>query len=95
MNQIVGQHEAEQQAEARAQKRAQLLTRAKSVLLYLSIAAVLGVAFNYRNQLGNMIAARFTTAKPDAGPTGQAAAALNGAKQNAAVRDALIDQISK
>ena len=107
MNKIVGQHEAVQRAEVRAQKRSEIFDRVRAVFIFLFIAAVLVVAYNFRDQLKDLIMPKhavvtaevttnadgtFTT---NSTPEGKTVSIVNAAQQNAATRDAVIDQIAK
>jgi len=107
MNKIVGQHEAEQQAEIRAQKRSKIFSQIRGAVVFLALAGVLAVTYIYRDQLSSMILpkpaplpvvagadADATNAAP-ANPQGQTASVLKTAQQNAATRDAIIDSIAK
>ena len=91
MNKIVSQAEAEREREIRDEKRAHFLGRVRSVFVFLFIATVLVVAFNFRDQLTGLLPSK----KPDATAPGQTAAILNQAQQNAAARDAVVDQAAK
>jgi uncharacterized protein YfaA (DUF2138 family) len=51
MNKIVGQHEAEQQAEIRAQKRSKIFSQVRGAVVFLALAGVLAVTYIYRDQL--------------------------------------------
>ncbi len=108
MNQIVGQHEAEQQEELRAEKRSRLFEQVRAVVVFLTIASMLVVTYNYRDALTTMILPKPTAlfsitstdgtngvaAAPNT-PQGQTANVLKAAQQNAATRDAIIDSIAK
>ena len=108
MNKIVGQHEAEQQAEIRAHKRSEIFGKVRGVVLFLALGSVLVMTYNFRNELTAMILPKpapvFSTAGADGTnatasapntPQGQTASALKTAQQNAATRDAIIDSIAK
>jgi hypothetical protein len=92
MNKIVGQAEAERKQEIRAHQRAQTLGRVRGVLGFLCLAALLAVAFNYRDKLTSLIV---TKPAAPASATGATATALKGAEDNAAVRDAVIADLGK
>ena len=109
MGQIVAQAEAERVQEIKAQQRAEWFGRVRTAFLYLFIATILIFAYNFHDKIGELVAT-VMPAKASAGlsvsgtnnagdtataPTGKAAVALQGAAQNAAVRDSLIDQLSK
>ncbi len=107
MSQIVAQAEAEREQEVKAIRRAELLGRVRSVFVWLFLATILIFAYNFHDKLtdvmdvvmpakkSNILAASTmggsATSKE---PTGQAAVALRGAAQNAAVRDNLIEALS-
>ena len=55
MSKIVGQHEAEVRAEARATKRSQVYGQIRGVVVFLLLAAALVVAFNFREQLKDLV----------------------------------------
>jgi len=107
MSKIVGQHEAVQRAEARAQKRSEIFGRVRSVVLFLVLSAILVVTYNFREQLKAailpkhaMVAAEVITnadgtLTTNSTPEGKTANIVNTAQQNAATRDAIIDQIAK
>jgi len=106
MSKIVGQHEAEVRAEARATKRSQVYGKIRGVVFFLLLAAALGAGYNYREQLKGMIMPKHTmvtaevTTNADGTlttntPEGKTANIVNTAQQNAATRDAIIDQIAK
>lgn len=106
MNKIVGQHQAEQQAEVRAQKRSKVFGQVRGFVVFLALASVLVVAYNFRAQLSAMILpkpallpaastdADGTNAAP-ATPQGQTTSVIKTAQQNASTRDAIIDSIAK
>ena len=110
MGQIVAQAEAEREAEIKAAHRAEWFGRVRKAFFYLFIATVAIFTYNFHDQMGTLIAtvmpakpAQVTPGAPGtsgnfaapATPTGKAAAALQGAAQNAAIRDNLIDQLAK
>ena len=104
MNKIVGQHAAEQQAQFRAEKRAKIMGRVQGVILFLLLAGILAVIYVYRDQIKDAIMPKHkaalasdTTNSADATntPQGQTTSVINNAQQNAATRDAIIDQIAK
>ncbi len=106
MNKIVGQHEAEQKAELRARRRADMFSRVRAVIIFLFFAAILVVTYNFRDQLVGMIGPKpmsdavtgtesGTNGSGNNTPQGQTVSVVNTAKQNAATRDAIIDQVSK
>ena len=111
MGQIVAQAEAERVQEIKAQQRAEWFGRVRTAFLYLFIATILIFAYNFHDKIGQLVAtvmpAKATAGLSLSGtngvaetgtataPTGKAAIALQGAAQNAAVRDSLIDQLSK
>ena len=111
MSKIVGQHEAEQQAEIRAQKRSEIFGKVRAAVIFLALAAVLVMTYNFRNELTAMILPKpaplfaitgadgtngtNATAAAPNTPQGQTASALKAAQQNAATRDAIIDSIAK
>jgi hypothetical protein len=94
MSQIVGQHEAETrkeiQANQRAAFRAKVFGKVRIVILLLFIATIIVVGFNYQDQL-----AKLFSSKPATEPTGQVANTLQGAQQNAAARDAVVNEVGK
>ena len=94
MSKIVGQHEAETQKEIKARQRAafwdKVFGHVRMTFIFLVVATLAVVVFNYREQL-----VKFVSSKPAAEPTGQAAGILKGAQDNAAKRDAVINEISK
>jgi hypothetical protein len=55
MNKIVGQHEAIQQAELRAEKRAMIFGRIKAAFIFLAIATALFMTYSYRDELSGAI----------------------------------------
>lgn len=93
MNKIVGQHEAEKQEEIRAEKRAVIFGRVRSIFVFLAIATVLVVAYNYREKLTDLIKGKPVATADTA--EGQTSATLKTAQQNAATRDSVIDSIAK
>ena len=111
MGQIVAQAEAEQQAEIKAQNRAEWYARVRKACALLFVATLLIFAYTFQGQYGAVIAAvmparlaSLTGSNPtnsisdtnsSAAPTGKAAVILQGAQQNAATRDALIDSLAK
>ena len=94
MSQIVGQHEAAQQKEFQTQQRAafraKIFGKVRIVVLLLFIAAIGVVVFNYHDQLIKLFTSKSTTE-----PAGQVANTLKGAQQNAAARDAVINEVGK
>jgi len=107
MGQIVAQAEAERQQEVKTQKRAEWFGRVRTAFLYLFIATVLIFAYNFHDKIGDLVATVMPnkaaagmagtsgTNSVPATPTGKAAAALEGAAKNAAIRDSLIDSLAK
>jgi len=112
MSKIVGQHEAEVRAEAKAAKRAQVYGQIRSVVFFLLVAAALVVAYNFRDELKDKLLPKHaavaaevivttnadgtvTTVTNSSTPEGKTANIVNTAQQNAATRDAIIDQIAK
>ena len=112
MSKIVGQHEAEVRAEAKAAKRSQVYGQVRAVVFFLLMAAALVVAYNFRSQLKDLVMPKHaavvaevtvttnadgtvTTVTNSSTPEGKTANIVNTAQQNAATRDAIIDQISK
>jgi len=107
MGQIVAQAEAERAQEVKAQQRAEWFGRVRTAFVYLFIATVLIFAYNFHDKIGDLVAtampsraaAAMTGTNGVSGasgePSGKAAVALQGAQQNAAIRDSLIDSLSK
>lgn len=103
MNKIVGEHTAEMEREIRTQKRRVVMARVRKGLIFASITGMLVAAFCYHNKLEttvNTVKAKLfhsdnTTAQTQGNIEGKASAALAGARQNAATRDQLIDDLSK
>jgi hypothetical protein len=94
MNRIVGQAEAERQEELRMQKRAafraKIFGHVRGVFVLLFVAALLVGAYNYRDRLTALFAA-----KPKPEITAQGSASLNAAQKNAATRDNVIAEVTK
>ncbi len=112
MSKIVGQHEAEVRAEARATKRSQVYGQIRGVVVFLLAAAALVVAYNFRAELKDKLLPKHaavaaevivttnadgtvTTVTNSSTPEGKTVNIVNTAQQNAATRDAIIDQIAK
>ena len=108
MDQIVQQAEAERQLEVKAMQRAEWIGRVRNAFVYLFIATVLIFAYNFHDRVGDLVATVMpaksiavtgsgtTSANGEStAPTAKAAVALQGAEQNAAVRDQLIDALAK
>jgi hypothetical protein len=107
MNKIVVQAEAEQKRDLELQKRAQLMARVRTVVVFLLGVAAIAVVINYREPISKAILPKKES--PLAGavsvtnadgtvtttPVGKTAQVVNQAQQNAATRDAIINQISK
>ena len=55
MNKIVGQHEAEIKQQARAEKRARIISRVQSAFLCLLAIGILAALYNYRDQIKDVI----------------------------------------
>ena len=103
MDQIVQQAEAERQLEAKNAQRTEWFGRVRSAFVYLFIATVVIFGYTFHDRFGDVVAivmpakaeaATGTSSKPGE-PSGKAAVALQGASQNAAVRDQLIDSLAK
>ena len=94
MSQIVGQHEADQQKEFQAKQRAafraKIFGKVRIVVLLLFIVTIGVVVFNYQDQLVKLF-----SSKPATDPAGQVANTLKGAQQNAAARDAVVNEVGK
>ena len=92
MSQIANQHAAETQKEIEARHRAamweKIFGKVRVVFLLLFVATIAVVAFNYREPLTNLV----TSKKPATEITGQVANTLKGAQDNAAKRDAVINE---
>jgi hypothetical protein len=103
MNQIVSQAEAEQQQELRAQRRAMLFGRVRRAASLLGVLAVTGVAFYYRDQVGHYASDKFASItgtsegadKSNTTPTVAASTSVAKAQKNAAIRDQVINEVSK
>jgi len=100
MGKIVAQAEAERQQEIKARQRAEWFGRVRNAFILLFIATVLIFACNFHDRLGELVATIMPPKAADTTsgskePSGKAAAALQGAGQNAAVRDQLIDSLAK
>jgi len=105
MGQIVAQVEAEREKEVKAAHRAEWFARVRKAFFYLFIATVAIFTYNFHDQMGTLIAtimpakaapaATTDAAGNPIAPTSKAAAALQGAAQNAATRDSLIDSLAK
>jgi len=106
MSQIVQQAEAERVLEVRAAQRAEWFGRVRSAFVYLFIATVLIFGYTFHDRMGDLVAtvmpAKAETVAGTAGaagtsgqPAGKAQVALQGASQNAAVRDQLVDALAK
>jgi hypothetical protein len=96
MEKIVGQAEAEQRQEVRAQRRSQIFSRVRGVFSLLLVATVAVFVFCYRMELQNLIFSR-PAAKQAAGETaaGGTAAGIKAAQDNAATRDRVVNEITK
>jgi hypothetical protein len=100
MEKIVGQAEAEQRQEVRAQRRSQIFSRVRGVFTLLLIATITVFVFCYRVELQNLIFSR-PAAKQTAGETatgtaaGGTAAGIKAAQDNAATRDKVVNEITK
>jgi hypothetical protein len=96
MDKIVAQAEAERLQEIVAAKRAETMRRVRKAATFVVLAATVVVAYNFRDELSKKVAAVLPvkTASAEA-PTGKISASLQGAEQNAAVRDNLIDSMGK
>lgn len=96
MNKIVGQAEAETEAqrkhEARARQRAKIFRIARLLFAVAFMGALCTFAVTHRQKLEN-----FFTPKPAATttPTGTATAAIKKAQQNAVARDSILNSIEK
>ncbi|MBW8863960.1 MAG: hypothetical protein JF609_03370 [Verrucomicrobia bacterium] len=101
MGQIVAQAEAEREQEIKARQRAEWFGRVRNAFILLFIATVLIFACNFHDRIGELVAtvmpskAAAGTTSDSKEPSGKAAVALQGAEQNAAVRDQLIDSLAK
>jgi len=111
MGQIVAQAEAERQQEVKSLQRAEWFGRVRTAFVYLFIATVLIFAYNFHDKIGDLVAtvmptkatAGIASATGTNGVTGtaseppaaKAAVGIQGAQQNAAVRDSLIDSLAK
>ena len=93
MQQIVGQAEAEKLHEIKMQKRAAILGRVRSVFYVLLLLTVGVFAFNYREQIQAQMFPK--KVKATVAGSGQTAASLNAAQQNADTRDKVIAEITK
>ena len=94
MSKIVGQHDAETQKEIKARQRAafwdKVFGQVRVVFVFLVVATLAVVVYSYREQLVKLV-----SSKPATEPTSQTAGILKGAQDNAAKRDAVINEISK
>ena len=90
MGKIIDQAEAEQQQEARGQRRRQTFGRARGIFVFLFGATILVFAFCYRGELQNLLFAK--TSAPSGGAT---ASALKAARDNAAIRDGVVSDTAK
>lgn len=94
MNKIVGEHEAEQLEETRqiirTERRSRIFGRVRFVFILLLLASLGVFAFNYRDQIS-----KFCASKTTPGPEGKASVALDGARQAAATRDAVVNEVTK
>jgi hypothetical protein len=107
MNKIVVQAEAEQKRDLELQKRAQFMGRVRAVVVFLLGVAAIAVVINYREPISKAIlpkkesplAAVVSVTNADGTvtttPVGRTSQVVNQAQQNAATRDAIINQISK
>jgi hypothetical protein len=103
MDQIVAQAEAERVAEVKAKKRAEWFGRIRLAFVFLFIATVAIFTYNFHDRFGELVAvvmpskaapADAAAASTPATPQGKASAGISTAQQNAAARDALVDQLS-
>lgn len=98
MGSIVAQAEAERQKEIKAAERAEWFGRARSAFGIFFVATILIFAFNFHDKLGELVATVMPSKAGSAGAestAGKAAVSLQGAAQNAAARDNLVDSLAK
>ena len=95
MDKIVSQHQAECKREAELQARGEMFRQIRRAVVFMFVSAALIFAVVNHKTLTDLLMARMHSQPAAGSVTDQAAAALQGAQQNAAARDKLIDQISK
>lgn len=99
MDKIVGEHQAECKREMELQARREMFRQIRRAFVFLLVSAALLFALVNHKALTELVMARLnnhSAVNPAAdSATGKTAAALQGAQENAAARDKLIDQISK
>ena len=103
MSQIVNQAHAEQARELQNQRRQLLYGKVRGAFLLLLGAALLVTGFCYREQLQGYVTAKLNVKTAKAGqangsnsetPQGAASGTISKAADNAAKRDAIIDEVA-
>jgi hypothetical protein len=95
MSQIVNQHKAQEEREARAARRHELISRLKKAAIFCGGAALLAVAYVHREDLQSLASNLWKHDGNASKPEGLAAGNLQKAADNAALRDQLINDMSK